>query len=250
MRRRVGSKELLQRLKKRCRMAEQAHRDQLEAADQLNNGMRRQSDVIILAYQLASGTPSKPWKGKVAMQRSYETDSPYTLQLRDLIDRVRYGDEAAMIDLKALLDRNPDFWHEIGDLARHVESNWIKFLAADPVLQESLKRECLRRRAELLGDDPTSIERHLVEMIVSSWLQLQHAEIEMANSAGASEKKLNFLHRRLESAQKQHLAAMTQLVKVREAARKAKKQKSVGSTGKSGRKTLPRKGAHRRVVAV
>ena len=147
-------------------------------------------------------------------KQSYETDSHSTLYLRDLIIRAQQGDEAARIDLQAMLDRTPDLWREIGDLARHVETNWISFLAHAPVVQESLKRECERRRAELLGDDPTPIERHLVEMIVTSWLQLRHAEIEMANSTRASEKQLNFLHRRLESAQKQHLAAINQLVKI------------------------------------
>jgi hypothetical protein len=60
----------------------------------------------------------------------------------------------------------------------------------------------------------------------------------MANSAGASEKKLSFVHRRLESAQKQHLAAIDQLVKVREVERATKKQKSDGSKWKSSRERV------------
>jgi hypothetical protein len=177
-----------------------------------------------------------------------ETESPCTIELRDLVERAGYGDETAIIDLRALLNTMPELWKQVGDLAKHVETVWIKLLSGNDLLtQECLHREAERRRIELLGDDPTPIERHLIETIVASWLQLQHAEILMANSMGVTDNQLNFFHRRLESAQKQHRTAIDQLVKIRKLERTKKKRKPTVATDKSSQ-TQPRKGAERQVV--
>lgn len=67
----------------------------------------------------------------------------------------------------------------------------------------------------------------------------------MGNSREATGQRLNFLHRRLESAQKEHRPAIDQLVKLREVARKAKKQKRIVNSHKSGDSAMRRKGARR-----
>ena len=186
----------------------------------------------------------------MAKQPTHDMDSPYTPELSDLIDRAQRGDQTAMPELRQLVDKSPELWKQVGDLAKHVETAWIKVLAANDLLtQECLQREAERRRVELLGDDPTAIERHLIETIVASWLQLEHAELQMGrNSQQATDKQLTFRHRRLESAQKQHRAAINQLVKVREVTA-TKKQKPNDSTRKSGLNDQPRKRSRHRVVA-
>jgi len=170
--------------------------------------------------------------------------------LRELISQAQNGDETALPELRELLDETPELWEQIGDLAKHVETAWIKLLAGGDLLtQECLQREAERRRTELLGDDPTQIERHLIETIVASWLQLKHAELQMGrNSQQATDKQLIYFHRRLESAQKQHRAAINQLVKVREVT-VTKKQKPSGSTRKYGGGDQLRKRRRRRIVA-
>ena len=183
----------------------------------------------------------------MARQTAHDMDSPYTPQVRDLIGRAQHGDETALPELRELLDRTPGLWQQVGDIAKHVETAWVKLLAGNDLLtQECLHREAERRRTELLGDDPTPIERHLVETIVASWLQVKHAEMQMGNSRNATDKQLTFRHRRLDSAQKQHRAAINQLVKIREV---TKKQKPIRSTHKSGRNDQPRKRTRHRVVA-
>ena len=161
----------------------------------------------------------------------------------------RQGEQAVMPELRGLLDTTPDLWRQLGDIAKHVEATWVKLLAGNDLLtQECLHREAERRRTELLGDDPTPIERHLIETIVASWLQVKHAEMQMGNSRDATDTHLTFLHRRLESAQKQHRAAINQLVKVREVTT-TKKQEPSGSTRKSGEMKRPGKRTRHRVVA-
>ncbi len=243
-------KDLIQRQQKELREARKAHRDLLKDADQLSNSLRRVSDLTVRAYQLVHDTQPRARRQTVTKQASHDNDSPYTPELHDLVERAQRGDQTAMPELRQLLDKSPELWQQVGDLAKHVETAWIKLLAANDLLtQECLQREAERRRTELLGDDPTPIERHLVETIVASWLQLKHAEMQMGNSHGATDTHLTFLHRRLESAQKQHRAAINQLVKVREVTA-TKKQKPGGSTHKSGEmKRSPKRARHRVVAA-
>lgn len=243
-------KDLIQRQRKELRDARKAHRDLLKDADQLSNSLRRVSDLIVRAYRLVHGTQPRARRRTLANQPSHDNDSPYTPQLRELISQAQNGDETALPELRELLDATPELWRQVGDVAKHVETAWIKLLAGNDLLtQECLQREADRRRTELLGKDPTAIERHLIETIVASWLQVKHAEMQMGNSHGATDTQLTFFHRRLESAQKQHRAAINQLVKIRKATRATKKQKPSDSTHKSGRGNQTRKRTRHRVVA-
>jgi len=212
--------ELIKEHRQRLRDVRKAYRDRLAAADQVVRTFTRESNLIIEAFRLVNGLIQPARKRNMAKVKSFEPEGPYTAELHELITRAQAGDATAMPELKILLDDTPDLWQQIGDLAAHVETAWIKLLAnTDLFTQECLLRQAARRREELLGDNPTPIERHLAERIVATWLQVQHAEVQMGRSEGASEQQLNFLHKRLESAQKQHLAAIDQLVKVREAAK-------------------------------
>ena len=241
-------KDLIQRQQKQLREAKKAHRGHLKDADQLASALLRVSDLIVQGHCLIHGTEPRARRRTLAKQSKHDMDSPYTPELCDPIERAQRGDQTAVPELRQLLDKTPELWQQIGDLAKHVETAWIKVLAANDLLtQECLQREAERRRVELLGDDPTAIERHLIESIVANWLQLKHAEMQMA-SRDATDKQLTFRHRRLESAQKQHRAAINQLVKVREVTA-TKKQKPNDSTRKSGLNDQPRKRSRHRVVA-
>ena len=238
-------KDLIQRQRKQLREAQQVHRDQLKSADQLAAALRRESQLIARAYQLVNGSPPRTRRRTVAKQTAHDTDNPYTPQLRDLIDRAQHGDETALPDLRELLNKTPELWQQVGDIAKHVETAWVKLLAGNDLLtQECLHREAERRRTELLGDDPTPIERHLIETIVASWMQVKHAEMQMGKSHGATDTQLTFFHKRLESAQKQHRAAIDQLVKIRSATTETKQAaRKSDSGGKHRRKKGMRVGA-------
>ena len=243
-------KDLIHRQRNELREARKAHRDLLKDADQLASALRRVSDLIVRGYQLVHDTQPRARRRMVLKEANAETDNPYTIALSDLVDRAGCGDESALPELRPLLDKTPELWMRVGDLAKHTETAWIRLLAGnDRFTQECLHREAERRRVELLGDDPTPIERHLIETIVASWLQLKHAEIQMGrNSQQVTDKQLIYFHRRLEGAQKQHRATINQLVKVREVTA-ANKQKPGGSTHKSGEIDRPRKRTRHRVVA-
>ena len=178
-----------------------------------------------------------------------ENHIPYTEQLRDLIDRAQKSDETALPELRKLLDDTPELWQQIGDLAQHVEAAWVKLLApTDLFTQDCLRREAERRRIELLGDEPSPIQRHLVERVVACWLQVQYAEIVLAKSQDVSDSRLGLLHKRLGSAQKQHLAAVRELLKVQTEC-KATKPTSGKVSGKGQESGAPSKQTKHHVAA-
>ena len=46
-------------------------------------------------------------------------DSPYTPQLRNLIERAQQDDDTALPELRHLLDETPELWQQVGDLTKH-----------------------------------------------------------------------------------------------------------------------------------
>ena len=244
-----AAKNLIDYQRQQLKEARKAHRDRLKSADQLAAGLLQQSEVIVDAYQLAYGSKPSARRRMMFKEDTIDTDNPYTPELRELVERAGYGDETALPELRQLLDNTPDLWQQLGDAGKHVETAWVKLLSGGNLLtQECLHREAERRRIELLGDDPTPIERHLIETIVASWLQLRHAEILMANSMGATDNQMTFFHRRLESAQKQQRAAIDQLMKIRKMERTTKR-KAGNSRNQLGSKQPSRKRVRRRIVA-
>src|SRR5262249_18691992 len=74
-------------------------------------------------------------------------------------------------------------------------------------------------RAELLGSDPTPVERLLVERVVACWLQVQDAEVRFAQAQGnLSIKQADYYQRRMDGANKRYLAALKALALVRKLA--------------------------------
>ena len=58
----------------------------------------------------------------------------------------RQGDKTVVMEqLRAELDRNPDVWRTVGDLAKHAEVAWLDVLCgADLFAKECVQRELAR----------------------------------------------------------------------------------------------------------
>ncbi len=115
--------------------------------------------------------------------------------------------------------RTPEVWRECGDLSSHVEQTWIGLLSgAGPHVQESLLRKIEDLRIELVGTDPTPLDKLLADGIVASWLEVRYFEIAMASCSPKTEisaRRVNSLSMRLDRAQKRHFAAIKALAEVR-----------------------------------
>lgn len=102
-------------------------------------------------------------------------------ELRKVLERAQDGDEKVLPVVQRLLENPAHVTFFGGDLAGSVVDGFAEAIAEDDIGRcEAVRRKLELLRAELLGDNPTPIERMLVERVVACWLQLQEAELRYA----------------------------------------------------------------------
>jgi hypothetical protein len=158
--------------------------------------------------------PTKPSKTTAPPTEASKESKPLTLQ--DLVNAANRGDAASLKKLRQALDEHPEIWRRAGDLASHVEQTWIRLAAEGNALaQESIRRESNRMRTELLGKSPTTIEKLLVDQIVSCWLQVKHAEISAGSGRQSNLMQGRFHDQRLQKIQRGYLTVLKALAQIR-----------------------------------
>lgn len=136
--------------------------------------------------------------------------------LQEQIAQANRGCRQSLAWLRDFLDRNPQVWAHIGDLARTAEAAWIGLIAnGDQLLAESLKRQLQHLKSELLGEQVTVPEKMVVDTVLATWLECHHLRAVDADSRSRTAGQTNLLLKRLESAQRRHFAALKQLAALR-----------------------------------
>jgi hypothetical protein len=136
--------------------------------------------------------------------------------LKALVEKANTGDRAAVAGLGEFLDANPQVWRRVGDMAGHAEAAWVAVIArGDSLIAGSVQREADRLRGDLLGDRPTPAERMLVDQAVVTHLELRHHQARAAAAPGSTPGQASMLAKRLDGAQRRHLAALKTLELVR-----------------------------------
>ena len=74
-------------------------------------------------------------------------------------------------DVPALIERLG------GGLGERVRERLVERIASDPLARESVRRQAEIMRRDLEGENPTAIERLLVERVVVGWLALAWADL-------------------------------------------------------------------------
>jgi hypothetical protein len=139
-------------------------------------------------------------------------EPPALVELRELVDRAQAGDATALPCLRPLMEAHPEVWRHLAELAARVEGAWLGLLAADhPFLANALKGIVQEMKTDLLGDNPTSLERLLVDQSVCCWLEVHHAEAEVERLQSGSSKHARFRHRYLKAAQRRFQMAVKAL---------------------------------------
>jgi hypothetical protein len=120
-----------------------------------------------------SNSPPPPTNGADVLKR-----------MRELADLAQQGDGAAVDELRRILEVNPKFWLEYGELTRAVRLAWAKRATGG----NALRAECLLRRVEeieknLSRTGASQLEALLVSRVGAAYLALQLAEIEAAAAA-------------------------------------------------------------------
>jgi hypothetical protein len=141
-------------------------------------------------------------------------------ELRELNRRAKEGDKKAMPALRKILDESPDLAWRLMDLARIAEHSFIQKLSKDGDLATRgvLERQLKAMREEVAGEDPSPLERLLVERVVATWLQIQLFEAlygynmfeNLTTRHGG-----DYYQKHLDRAYRRHLSAIRALAQVR-----------------------------------
>ncbi|MDY3560234.1 hypothetical protein R5W23_001460 [Gemmata sp. JC673] len=143
-----------------------------------------------------------------------------TAEIRALLKRTHAGDESTVPVVRKML-QDPACVHLFGgDLAHEVVASFTRAMAGDNVsFREAVLRKLELLRAELLGENPTPVERVLVERVVACWLQVQDAELRAAQGQkDTSFRQAEFHQHRMDAANRRFLAAVKTLAQVRKLA--------------------------------
>jgi hypothetical protein len=137
----------------------------------------------------------------------------YPAELKAILERANAGDEAALPQLKKAFDQHPELVPHFGDMVEHAKQALLT-LAAGKCLtaKEAIGRQMNELRDRLAATATSELERLLIDRICLSWLQVYHADIDLAQQllanpgaspAGqAAEKRLDGAQRRFITATK------------------------------------------------
>jgi hypothetical protein len=167
----------------------------------------------------ASTIDDADWEGLMAIDETAQPESLPGLppELAGLVARAQAGDEAVMPQLYALLDRRPDIWQAVGDLAHRAEVALLEYVAGrDLFVQEATRRKLSALREEFA---PAGLlDSLLVGRLVLTWGDVSAAQLESFRLAAAAPRDSG-LHRvmqaRLDGANKRFLAATRTLALTR-----------------------------------
>jgi hypothetical protein len=131
--------------------------------------------------------------------------------LRSLTERAGRGDADATTTLARLLGDRPELKglvRELDDLATKVEGVWARAAGLGNKLAEAAaQEEAARLKAELLGPDPTVLDRMLASNLVTSYLASQYASAVAARPSEVPAVTA-VRDRRAESAQRRLIGAV------------------------------------------
>src|SRR5262249_18785357 len=136
--------------------------------------------------------------------------------LESLVQRAQQGDECVLPELRQVLDAHPELWQRCGDLALQAQTAWLQLISGkDLLLREAVQRKLDQMKEELVGLDPSPLERLLVQRGLATWLQAEYADAAYAQAKPSSSAQHQALQRRQNSAQQRHLQAIKALATVR-----------------------------------
>jgi hypothetical protein len=153
-----------------------------------------------------------------AQARADPLAEDYRRRFEELVARANQGNVEAQRRLREFLDGHPEIWEKVGDLTALTERTWIELIArGDQLLEESLRCRVKQLKAELAGARPSQIESILADLIASSWLGLQFAEMQTARGGTVTAEQVWTRLKRIDSSHKRYLNSLKTLAMLRSA---------------------------------
>jgi hypothetical protein len=152
---------------------------------------------------------------KVAGQAGEQLPADPIERLQVLVTAAKYGDDNAIIQIRKCLDKHPEIWQRVGDLAAHAESLLIEIIAdGNAMVVESMEREVRRLKTELSEGEPGPLERLTIQRIVACWLNCQYVD-RATLAADAAGSRATAWGKRQEAAERRYQLAIKSLDMVR-----------------------------------
>ena len=140
-------------------------------------------------------------------------------EINATIRKAEAGDKTALEEVRELLKPSGACDTLGGNLAAEAMKVLVRTHAGqNPVIRESITRKLEEMRIELSGQNPTSIEKLLVDRVLATWLHLHHMEIIFGKKEGYSFAAGAFYQKSISAAQKRYLTAIKGLAEVRKLA--------------------------------
>lgn len=171
-----------------------------------------------------------------------------TESLRQAADKVNAlypaanaGDRVATKELRQILDEHPSIWNDIGDLGKQAELALVDAAVGNgSFAKTAVMKKLDDLRSQLLADAASPIERLLGDRVAVTWLALAIAEGMYYRSLtdGLDQHADEWHQKRIERAQRRHLAAVKTLAQVQKLGAPvvqvniAEKQINVAATGR------------------
>lgn len=181
-------------------------RDTFDAADDAVAQVGEAAGIVGAAHAVRTSSPAAP-PADIVMPRSPEE---VTARVRQLLGLRAKGDASVDGELAAILDNFPELWAQLGDMGTQAIEIWLNLAGGDDALLKRAIREkltALRQELVAAAGDPAA--RLLADRIVATWLHLHYADIRVATFAqNDSPAVQEFIAKRQQQAQRQHLAAL------------------------------------------
>ena len=135
-----------------------------------------------------------------------------------LIDQAERGDRDALKQAIAVYAEVPSLWrHNAAPLRDSLERSLLDRLVPNDRLftREATRRELEAMRADLLGDEPTALERVLVDRVVVDWLAALEADTDRAGWTGGTIADGEYRERRADRAHGRLMRSLKTLAAVR-----------------------------------
>lgn len=136
-----------------------------------------------------------------------------------LTEQAAKGDTKAVAQVRALCNAHPELWNAIRvDVAGTVRDAHLKLLTGeDELARDAVNRNLEKMKRDILGANPSPLERLLAERICACWVQVQHAEWLFATKvkAGVSLQFGDYLQRLVDRANHRYMAAIRALAQIR-----------------------------------
>jgi len=140
-------------------------------------------------------------------------------RLKELVEKAAKGDKNPLPEIRKILKESPELSWQLMDVGRVAEWRYTEMMLKEEDFgkKEVLKAQLATMREEIAGDNPSPLERLLVERIVLTWLQIQLFEDLYASSMPKSMTiaQGNYKQKMIDQAHRRYLSAIRTLAQIR-----------------------------------